>query len=412
MANWVPPVNARLTFLGMGLLFATVGAEINMVAVVWTAADLVGIKTGYVAAAQTAAILLGSLLGGTVTDRWRHGKTLAIVNVSRFILLSGLAAASFAGALSLFFLIAGASLVALCTSAYDPALQGTIPVLVESSSGRHAINGLVDAVRRLARILALSLVAFASFMMPAQSFFAITSFMFLFSAFFTTRALRNVSMPEARSSGGINAAREAILGGWHALADHRLLQYCFVSEGVGNAVFAMGLLLGMVFHLQATQADPLAAYGLMMSCYAVGNILSNIALLRWKPTVPLLWVAAARIILGVGIAGLVLAPSIPLLATIAFFVSINGPLENLAILRTIQTDFSSARVPQIYRIRMCFIFGGLLCGYLMAPSMFAQVGVDTGILIVGAISGVVGLVGLTLHIVAGDKYKAQVLSPD
>jgi MFS family permease len=54
-------------------VLASIGTELYSGAVLWI--GLVDRDAGYVATLQTAAVLVGGLLTGTLTDRWRHTAT-------------------------------------------------------------------------------------------------------------------------------------------------------------------------------------------------------------------------------------------------------------------------------------------------------------------------------------------------
>ena len=68
-------------------MLAATGSEFYMVAVVWIAADFVGRDAGYVSAVQAGALLAGSLFGGMLTDRWRHGATMISADLVRAALM-------------------------------------------------------------------------------------------------------------------------------------------------------------------------------------------------------------------------------------------------------------------------------------------------------------------------------------
>jgi MFS family permease len=159
MLIFKPLADRRIASLWGAQLLSGTGAEFYMVAVIWIASSLIGREAGYVSAMQAGALLVGSLFGGIVTDRWRYSTTMIGVSIVRATLLLTLSCATAYGFMSLPLLVITAGLIALATAVYDPALQATLPVLAPEPAKWHAVNGLFDATRRIARIAGPSLIA-------------------------------------------------------------------------------------------------------------------------------------------------------------------------------------------------------------------------------------------------------------
>lgn len=392
-----PLADRRIALLWGAQVLSATGTEFYMVAVIWIAAALIGRDAGYVSALQSGALLFGSLFAGVLTDRWRHGTTMVGVSLFRAALLLLLAAAGALGFMSLPLLAVTAGLVALATSVNDPALQATLPMLTPGVATRHAVNSLFDATRRMARILGPSLIALVNGIVPIGQFFIITASALLLSALGVKAALRDTPLPMPEKSLGWPAAIDAVIGGARAVRHHRLMHFGLVAVLIGNLTWGMGLLLGMALHLRATSAEPLTAYGLMMSAYGVGNLGCSIVLAGITPKRPLLWIVTSKLTFGLGILLMPFAPNATLLMACAAFAAINGPFENLAMLHIMQHDFPPQRIAQVYRLQMCATFGGSLIGYLVAPTLFAAFGLAPMIATLGALTFSTGLIGLALR---------------
>src|SRR5947209_12877202 len=176
-----PLAQRPIALLWVGQLLAATGSEFYMVAVVWIAADFVGRDAGYVSAFQAGALLVGSLFGGVVTDRWRHGGTMIAADFLRAALMLLLSIAGLLQLVTLPLLVAVAGCVALLTSAFDPALQASLPAIAAHPELRHATNGLFDATKRMARILGPSMIALVNGFLPKTQFFSVTGMTFLLS---------------------------------------------------------------------------------------------------------------------------------------------------------------------------------------------------------------------------------------
>lgn len=392
-----PLGDKRIGLLWSSQLLSATGAEFYMVAVIWIASSLIGRDAGYVSALQSGALLFGSLFAGALTDRWRHATTMVGVSLFRAALLLLLAAASAFGFMSLPLLAVTAGAVALATSVYDPALQATLPILAPGTSIRHAVNGLFDATRRMARILGPSLIALVNGLVPIGQFFAITAGGFLLSALGVRAALKGAPLPAPpETRRGLSSVLDAIMGGARAVRHHRLMHFGLIADFVGNVTWSMGVLLGMALYLRMTSAEPLTAYSLMMTAYGAGNLAANLVLAGITPKRPLLWLVMSKLTFGLGVLLMPFAPNTAALMACAALAAVNGPFENLALLHIIQHDFPPQRIAQVYRLQMCAVFGGSLIGYLAAPSLFAAFGLAPMIATLGAVTLATGLVGLAL----------------
>lgn len=392
-----PLARRPIALLWTGQVLAATGSEFYMVAVVWIAADFIGRDAGYVSAVQAGVLLFGSLFGGVLTDRWRHGATMISADLVRAFLVLILSVAGMAHVLSLPLLVAVAGAVALATSGFDPALQATLPAIAADPVLRHATNGLFDATKRMARILGPSLIALVNGLVPKTQFFTLTAATFLLSALAVRLVVRDLApAPVMRASSGSAAVIDSLLGGLRAIRGHGLVIYGLVGNLIGNLTWAMGVLLGMVLYLRATSTDPLTDYSLMMMAYGIGNLSANLVLASLKPGRERMQLVVAKFIFGIGVFLLPLMPGRASLMLVAAFAALNGPLENLAMLHLMQSRFPPHRLAQIYRLQMCSVFSGLFLAYMIAPSLFGWFGLAPVIMAAGALIFATGLVGLGL----------------
>src|SRR3954463_12362237 len=94
----------RLLWSGQAL--SSIGDEIYRVALIWLAVGLIGPDTGYLAAAQSGALLILSLVGGRWADQWDHRRTMIGVDQLRAVIVLAPVAAFYAGHVTLPLLIA------------------------------------------------------------------------------------------------------------------------------------------------------------------------------------------------------------------------------------------------------------------------------------------------------------------
>ena len=390
-----PLVHRPIALLWTGQVLAATGAQFYMVAVIWVAADLIGNDTGYLSALQSGGLLAGSLFGGVMTDRWRHGTTMIAADLMRAALVLILSVASLFHAIGLSLLVAVAGGVSLITASFDPSLQATLPSLATDPVLRHATNGLFDATKRMARIAGPSLIALVNGILPTGQFFTVTAATFLLSALAVRAVTRRLAVePPHRAESGAAAVIDSLIGGFRAVRGHPVVIYGMISSFVANGTWAAGFLLGMLLYLRETSADPLTTYGLMMTAYGIGNVATNLILASMGPGRPALRLVASRIVFGLGILLLPVAHGQAWLMAVAAFAAMNGPLGDLSMLHLLQTCFPPRRLAQVYRMQMCVEYAGMFAAYLAAPALFDLIGLAPTIILSGIASVLVGLAGL------------------
>jgi hypothetical protein len=390
-----PLTRRPIAELWTGQVLAATGAEFYAVAVVWVAADLIGQDAGYLSALQAGGLFAGSLFGGIVTDRWRHGTTMITADLMRAALVLLLSIAGLVHAMSLPLLVAIAGAVSLITASFDPSLQATLPALAPDPALRHATNGLFDATKRMARIMGPSLIALVNGILPTGQFFTVTAATFLLSALAVRAVTRRLGAePPHRAETGFAAVVDSVVGGFRALRGHPVVTYGLLAGLIANGTWAIGYLLGMVLYLRETSDDPLTTYGLMMTAYGVGNVAANLVLASMGPGRPALRLVGSKLVFGLGVLLMPLCHGQVSLMAVAGFAAINGPLGDLAMLHLLQTCFPPHRLAQVFRMQMCVAFAGMFLAYLMAPLLFAHIGLATTIMASGVATIVSGLIGL------------------
>lgn len=312
-------------------------------------------------------------------------------NVIRGALITAFVVGSFAYGASLPLLLLVSSLVAVASAVYDPALQGLIPSIVSSPSERHTLNSLLDATKQTARILGPSIVAVGSMVVGIGAFFITSASGFLLSA----AGLRLFAHASKGELSGEAAAsdRVSLLSGIEAVFSKRRMIYAVVADFLGNIGWSMGVMLGMALLYQTSSQAPLLSYSLMMTAMGIGSLVSNIILTRFYPHSPIVWLITSRFLFGVGVIMLPYSTSGIYVVLVSIMTSFNGPFHRLALLNIIQSEFSGAVIPAVYRFQMIAMSGGLLIGYLASPFMFSTLGVQASVVSSGVLSLGLGCLG-------------------
>ncbi|MEA2756781.1 MAG: transporter, family, macrolide efflux protein [Aliidongia sp.] len=378
----------------LGQVLAATGGEFYTVAIIWTAVDLIGSDAGYLSALQSASYLFGSLFAGIVTDRWMHGRTMVAADLVRAILVLILPIVHAFGALHFWLLLLVAMSASVVGSSFDPALQASVPVLAPEPALRRGTNGLFDATRRLARILGPSMIAALNGAMPVIQFFTVTAGAFLASAGAVFVVTKQLDLPAPPTRGrGLAGIADSLTAGFRALRGHPVVIYGFIGSAITNGCWGAGVILGLALLMRETQAEPLTAYGLVISAYGVGNVLANLVVAAFAQHRPAWRLTFGRVVFGVGVMGMAVAPDLHTLMLVAALAAINGPLCDLALLDLMQSSFPLHVLAPVFRVQSAMAVGGILIAYLMTPTLFQHFPVRDVIFGSGAISAVSGMLG-------------------
>jgi DHA3 family macrolide efflux protein-like MFS transporter len=379
----------------LGQVLAAIGGEFYTVALVWIAVDLIGKDAGYLSAVQAASLLAGSLFAGIVTDRWPHGRTMMTADFGRALIILALPLASMFGVLSLGLLLTVAISAAVLGATFDPALQATIPVLAKDPGLRYGANGLFDATRRIARIIGPGLIGVAGGLLPTPQFFTVTACAFVASGLAVRAVTRKIDeAPPAVQSRSLAGALHSLTAGFRAVRGHPVVIFGFAASAVTNGCWGVGIILGIALLMRETQPEPLAAYGLVMSAYGVGNVLANLVVVSLKPSRPAWRITFGRVIFGAGLMGMAISPNLHTIMFVAALTAINGPLTELAMMNLLQASFPLNLLAPTFRVQIALAVGGILIAYLMAPTLFQLFPVRHVIFGCGVLSAATGCLGI------------------
>ena len=377
-----------------GQVLAAIGTELYSVALLWTAVGILGPDAGYLATLQAAGVLLGSLLGGAVTDGWRPKVTLVVADVARGAAVLALPLGHALGGVAPALLVAVALVVGVMTGCFEPTLQATLVTLAPERGLRHAANGLFDATRRLARIAGPALVFLVHHAVAAIYFFVVTATTYTASAAAIAGTAIAARQPERRGAGG---AIDAVVIGFRVLRGRPLVIYALCVSAIANVAWAGGYLFGMALVFHSERSESLTGYSLMACAYGAGNLVSNVILARRAPARPARWIITSKLVFGGGLILLSRGLPLPWLLVVAAVTAVNGPLGDLAVLHLIQSSVPLPRLVHAFRAQTCIAWSGMLVGYLIAPQLVHWLSPSSMIALLGAVTAASGLAGLALR---------------
>lgn len=376
--------------LWAALVFSAFGDEVYKIALIWIIVSIAGTSSGIFGAAQAASILFFSLVGGIFADGKNHRHTMIFADIFRAALVLLPPLLSIFSPLSFWMLLPVAVAVSGLNAFFDPALQAYLPSLTSSRKSLQRTNGLFDSTRRLARVLGPALAGFLQLAVPPIQFFTINAVTFLVSAIVVAR----LPVPDVQVASVSEGGASRLVQGFRAVKAHPTMPYLLVAHGIVNGGWQLGLVLSTALILQTSHGGSVAFYGMTMSAYGVGNVLSNIVVSRMHIRQPITLVAVGRFVAAAGFIALGLAPSPVWMMVAAAFAAIGAPLSNLPFLNILQHEFDSADIARIYRLRMVSEWAFVLLAMAISPSLFSLISPHDVIIGCGLATGLVGAYGL------------------
>ena len=105
MRALAPLANGPLARLWAGQSLSAIGDQLMRMAVIWLSVQLAGAGAGFVASAESAAVLVTALFAGAWTERWDPRRTMIGADLVRAVLCMLPVIAAMMGRLDLMVLI-------------------------------------------------------------------------------------------------------------------------------------------------------------------------------------------------------------------------------------------------------------------------------------------------------------------
>ncbi len=405
MRAFAPLRNPIFARLWAALVVFTTGDELYRVALVWLAVGLVGRQAGYLSAMQSACMLVGAALGGSLAAALSQRRAMSIFLAvgAGCVLVPPIAWE--AGYPSFAALMVPAIAVSLMRAQLEPTIQGHLPVLVPDRDVLFAANGLIDGVRRMARITGPMFAAALAAVFAVHDLFFVYAAALLFAAYMLLRVGDAIPAREGRSDGGFVIGVRIVRG-------ERLLRGLLSLKSVTDACWVVVIGHALPLTIEQSNASWLgisgvAAYGAGLAAYGVANIVSNIAIVSIAPSLSASRMVAGLAFMGMGLTamgvGAYLAPEpllLPALYAGLALAAIGGPMCDIPLAMRIQLaggpSAPRAAAASVHRVRMFMTFGGIMLAGLLSPSLFGAFGVAQTMLGTGFLCTGISLLALVL----------------
>jgi MFS family permease len=385
-----------IALLWCGQASSAIGDEIYRVALIWFAVNLIGPDTGYLSAAQSAALLGLSLVGGKWADHWDHFKTMIWVDGLRAVIVLIPVIVSYFMSPSLSVLLAVAILLSGLSAFFDPALQATIPRVCPDLETLKATNGLMSTTLRLARAVGPGFVAILAVIIPTIHFFTVDALSFAVSALSIYLLIRrgfnrsHVSVPKPARQG----FWESVTSGFQIIRRNRLMSYVTFVKGLGGGVWSLAYMLGLALFVKKIAPGDVRAYGWTIASYGVGNLSSALILGNLERRNPAKILFNGYLWMGAGFIAIGLAPTLHLLMAAAAFSGFGGVMNDLPFVDLMQHHYTVEEIPKIFRLRIALETSATLCMMVLSPTFYRMFSAQSVIGVCGCVFILLGGYGL------------------
>ena len=386
--------NPLLLRLWLGQVLSAIGDRFFEIAIVWIAAETQGAGAGFVLATAVFSRLIFGLIGGIYADLWHKQRLMIASDLIRAIALFSIPIVAIFSDISIWQLIIVAIIEGASSAFFIPAMQASLPILATDSKTLQSLNALMDVSTRVARIIGPGLAGLILAFLPIIQFFTLDGFSFAISALiiFSLGHKHKWRVKVSKQISRTNPIAE-LKTALVLLRRKPHILYSLIANGFTNTVWSMAMIVGLALFAKNNLSGSAATYGLILSAYGVGNVVSNIIVgqleIRNRPRF-LFW---GYITLGFGILALAFASNLAMAAIAAALAAIGGPMGDLMLLMMIQEEFPANAIAKIYSFRMTLASAGYSLGLVLAAVYFSLIPVSLGIAICGLAYFLVGFLG-------------------
>jgi MFS transporter, DHA3 family, macrolide efflux protein len=369
--------------LWSGQLASLAGDRLYAVALIWVTLRLTGspVAVSLVTLAATVPFLAASLISGAVADA-RDGLRLArAVDIARALIVAVVPVAYLTGHLDVLIL----ALVACGLSALEafclPALQASLPRLVERDALTPLVS-LLDSTDRLARVLGPGAIGLLVAVVPEVHLFSIDAASFVVSAVCLGGVLRHARPREADVRPGAQARFSLITAGWQVVWRHSVVRYAMALRAVCNVAWP-AFTIGVPFLVADSFHRGIAAYGLVLGAFGAGNLAGNALASRIGESRLLRWCCMAWAASGAGFAAMALAPQYYLLVLACASVGVCTPLASVTIDAYIVRTLDHGVLARAYATQRFLVVAAGAAGLPAAALLMGQVGAAATLALAG-----------------------------
>lgn len=393
----------KILLLWTGLALSAFAREINNIAIVWLAIDLVGPNASLLPMTQYAVVFLVSLNAGIFADRLTPRVIMIGADMLSAVVVLATVWWSQTFGLGIVGLYGCAILLAALTAMFQPALLSCVPLVAVTHERIQALNGLFDGTTRLSRLAGPFVAGPMSVLLPVIHFLTVNGLWFVLSALSLCLVgplgVMTETKPEALS------VAKRMLRGVELLREEKDARFALFSNAAALVAWTIGVSLGFPFLVAERGITGLGLQGLgavaaIGAAYGSGDFLSNLFVVTHRPKRPGRFMFSGYIVLGGGLAlvplPLWLLPEVswlPSMMLAAFVSGFGGPIFFIPMMTFLQTRLQGANLASVIRLRLAMISAAMMAGAAAGPFMFGGIGAPVAILLAGIALMVIGVWG-------------------
>jgi MFS family permease len=269
------------------LLFAgqstsLLGDQFYTIALSWLVLKITGdpLALGLVIALATIPGAIFTLIGGAITDRVSPRRVMLLADIIRLFLTAVMAVQIFTGALPVWMLYMYSLVFGIVGGVFAPASMSMAPTLVPSEdlqAGNSVMQGSMQLIKFVGPAAAGAVVAaFPQHNHGVGMAIALDAFTFIVSVItlWMMQAGRQVTNSAAKAPRA--SVWASIREGLAYMLKDPALRIMFILIAVANFAFGGPVVVGIPFLANTRFPDGAAAFGLIISGYAGGNLLGII----------------------------------------------------------------------------------------------------------------------------------------
>jgi hypothetical protein len=205
--------------------------------------------------------------------------------------------------------------------------------------------------------------------------------------------------------GGWLGAIEGLTAGFRLLRRNRIMAALILSNAAVNGPWMVSLMLGVALLVKTYQPtflgiQDLAAYGMVMGSYGLGDLCANLVVGSVLMRRPLSTMYLGYIAMGAGFTLIALAAwtmpegwLLPAMMLAAVIAGSGGPLFFIPLITRAQTVFEGPDIARVWRLRLAIMAGSQLLASLLATWLFEVLGAAVTVLGCGLFIFVAGIAG-------------------
>lgn len=397
----------QLFRLWLGQACSSVGDEIYRVGLTWFAVGLMGANTGYLAAGQTAALMLLSFIGGKWADQWHPLRTMVGVDLLRAGIVLVPVVVSFFIPLPLTVLWAVALTLSALSAFFDPATQATIPLLAKDTEMMQATNGLMGTTIRMARMVGPAIVGLLSAFIPMIHFFTLDALTFIVSALSVNSLREAIPANVTEQQTHRPSFMQILVSGFKLVREKTGMSYIFFTKALTVGTWNLALMIGFPLLVHEMTHGDAKSFGLVMASYGLGNFAGSLYFGNRVRKRLLYLLYSGYMWLGLGFVLIGLAPSLALVIVAAALAGLTGPMNDLAFIDLMQRKFPVRDLTKVFRLKMAVESAGTLFFTLISPWLIKGLSVRTVIVFCGVVWILNGVGGFVIQSLSPAPSRAE-----